>query len=136
CHSAGPPGPRCAEPPAAFVGQGVRARRSAGLTGMSASGETTRALGPRIERADIERLRELTAAVASPLSEYRAANVYLFREVHKYRWADGPAPALKGRTYDDIGHLTPLAPLSRAELLELAAELGPEEVLFPLAATD
>jgi hypothetical protein len=89
-----------------------------------------------ISRADIERLRELTERLASPLSEYRAANLYLFRGVHDYRWAEGPVAAIAGRAYDGAVHLTPLAPLSRAERLEMAAGLGAEEVLFPLCASE
>jgi hypothetical protein len=89
-----------------------------------------------VARGDIERLRELTDRLASPLSESCAANLYLFRTVHDYRWAEGPVPAIAGRAYDGAAHLTPLAPLSRTERLRLAAELGADEVLFPLCAAE
>jgi hypothetical protein len=92
--------------------------------------------GRRVARADIETLGELTAALASPLSEFCAANLYLFRAVHDYRWADGPFPALTGRTYDGAPQLTPLIALSRSAQLESAVNLSPGEALYPLAEAD
>lgn len=89
--------------------------------------------GARVARSDIERLHVLTTELASPLSEYRAANLYLFRTVHDYRWAETDAPALTGRTYDGVRHLTPLV---RGAVSGLAAALAENEVLFPLAAVD
>jgi hypothetical protein len=92
--------------------------------------------GRAVARADIEALGELTAGLASPLSEFCAANLYLFRAVHDYRWAEGPFPAMTGRTYDGAPQLTPLVALSRSQRLEAAANLPPGEVLYPIAEAD
>jgi len=88
--------------------------------------------GRPVSRADIDTLAELTAALASPFSELCAANLYLFRQVHDYRWAEGDAPALVGRTYDGIRHLTPLVRQSYLDLAGLSARLGADEVVYPL----
>jgi hypothetical protein len=92
--------------------------------------------GRAVDRADIETLGELTAGLASPLSEFCAANLYLFRAVHDYRWAEGAFPALSGQTYDGARQLTPLIALSRSEQLEAAAHLASGAVLYPIAETD
>jgi hypothetical protein len=89
--------------------------------------------GQAVARADLDALRELTANLSTPLSEYSVANLYLFRAVHDYRWAAGPVPALTGRTYDGVRHLTPLAEVSGEDRLALAAGLAPGEVLYPLS---
>jgi hypothetical protein len=89
--------------------------------------------GRPVVRGDIEALAELTAALASPLSEYCAANLYLFRAVHDYRWADGGPPALIGRTYDGVRHLAPLVRISYTELSALSEHLTADEVVYPLA---
>jgi hypothetical protein len=92
--------------------------------------------GRPVARDDIETLHALTAALASPLSEYCAANLYLFRDVHDYRWADGGAAALIGRTYDGVRCVTPLVRTSYADLSAFSARLTADEAIYPLTEAE
>jgi uncharacterized protein len=43
-----------------------------------------------------------------PLSEYGFANLYLFRDVHRYALVSHPLPHMLGVTYDGVRHAMPL----------------------------
>lgn len=87
--------------------------------------------GRPIAASDIDLLRELTGALGSPLSEVCAANLYLFREVHRYRLIDDAI--VTGRTYDGEDHFLPLTRLPDAELADIArAGLS----LYPVTRAD
>jgi hypothetical protein len=87
-----------------------------------------RPIGP----GDIETLRELTAALGAPFSELCAANLYLFREAHRYRLQGGAAPMIFGVTYDGLEHVTPLTPMSAPEQADLARQAG--RGIYPVAS--
>lgn len=79
-----------------------------------------------------------------PLSEYSFANLFLFRDVHRYRLRRHPIPHLIGTTYDAVSHVMPLVSLqhwSPAELMLVGQCIYPvtEEVahaasgVFPMS---
>lgn len=83
----------------------------------------------------LDHANELTALLdrlASPFSEYRFANLYLFRQVHDYRFERGDLPRITGVTYDGIRHALPLVPLGDAETI--TALLDGVDCLFPIEA--
>jgi len=76
----------------------------------------------------LPQLQQLIAATGERLSEYSAANLYLYRGRHHYRFHSEPAPHVTGRTYDGVRHALPLALLDRdgAEaLLDAVDCIGP-----------
>ena len=78
------------------------------------------------------------AAVRLPLAErtlsdYSFSNMYLFREVHQYRYRRSPRPAIVGLTYDGISMVFPLYDLRSATDDELLFDQGGHSIFFPLA---
>jgi uncharacterized protein len=64
-------------------------------------------------------IEPLLRTIGSLFSEYSFANLYLFREVHRYAVVLRPVPHILGTTYDGVRHAMPLAPLSEHDLREL-----------------
>jgi hypothetical protein len=63
-----------------------------------------------------------------PLSEYCFANLFLFRQTHRYSLSLDPLPHILGVTYDGVRHCMPLVSLNRANaecLLRYATCLYP-----------
>jgi len=83
---------------------------------------------------DIDRLAELTAGLAAPFSELCAANLYLFRHLHRYRISLGETPYARGLTYDGTPHAVPLCPLSTEALADLSRRTA--LILYPQAPQD
>jgi hypothetical protein len=71
-------------------------------------------------------------AALSPLSECAFANLYLFREAHQYRVAEGPWPHLLGRTYDGEETATPLFDLAAAPVEAVREILGEGRRIYPV----
>lgn len=55
-------------------------------------------------------------------SEHRFANLWLFRDRHRYSLVEEPIPYIRGLTYDGVVHALPLADLEHAHLIALAAD--------------
>jgi hypothetical protein len=73
------------------------------------------------------------AKVAGELSETAFANLYLFRDVHNYRLVEGPLTHVRGRTYDGASIVMPLFDLDAADPSQVAALLGEDRWLYPIA---
>lgn len=73
------------------------------------------------------------AAMGLPFAEYSFANLYLFREVHRYRFVDGPRPYITGYTYDGRLHGLLLTP---ADANDAHALLRHVDCLYPVQADD
>ncbi|WP_038201234.1 phosphatidylglycerol lysyltransferase domain-containing protein [Xenophilus azovorans] len=67
------------------------------------------------------------------LSEWCFSNLYLFREVHAYRYLPGPWPAIAGRSYDGARHLMPLFEPAQAPAEVLHALVVAHGHLYPVA---
>ena len=89
-------------------------------------------------KADIESaLERLVGGCGEQcLSDHAFSNLYLFRQVHAYRYLPGPYPCVSGQTYDGVRHLLPLFPLHQAPLSELRALLAGHDCFFPVARRD
>jgi hypothetical protein len=85
--------------------------------------------GQPLNLEDRERIDPLLSALDCPLSEYSFANLYLFREIHRYRLLQQPAPCILGVTYDGEAHAMPLVPLQSCEVPEL---LEHASCIYPL----
>ena len=68
----------------------------------------------------------------SPLSESAFANLYLFRDLHRYRVVEGELPHLLGSTYDGQEAALPLFDLDAAPVDQVKALLGPSRQLYPV----
>ncbi len=80
--------------------------------------------------------RSLRASLGErALSEFSFSNLYLFREVHEYRYLPGRYPCIAGRTYDGTPHLIALFDLVEVAPEILAILLGPDECFYPVAET-
>lgn len=75
-----------------------------------------------------ERLRKITV----PLSEYSFANLYLFRDVHRYEVVLGDHLFIRGRTYDGHTFIMPTEPLDRMGTACLQDALSDADFLFPV----
>lgn len=75
-----------------------------------------------------ERLR----AVTVPVSEYSFANLYLFREAHRYEVAVGDCVCVRGRTYDGGTYLMPVEPSSLTGPDRIRELLREADFLFPI----
>lgn len=67
------------------------------------------------------------------LSEWCFSNLYLFREVHAYRYLPGPWPAIAGCSYDGARHLMPLFEPAQAPAEVLRALSAAHGHLYPVA---
>lgn len=83
---------------------------------------------------DIELLADLTAGLAAPFSELCPANLYLFRDLHRYRISLGETPYVRGVTYDGTPHAIVLRALPTEALADLSRHTG--LALYPQAARD
>jgi hypothetical protein len=70
------------------------------------------------------------------LSDYAFSNLYLFRQVHAYRYLPGRHPCVSGRTYDGVRHLLPLFPLHQVRAPEARAMLRDHDCFYPVARRD
>jgi len=86
-----------------------------------------------IERA-LERLTRGTGEQC--LSDHAFSNLYLFRQVHAYRYLPGPYPCVSELTYDGVRHLLPLFLLHQAPASEVQALLVDRDCFFPVAQQD
>lgn len=88
----------------------------------------------RAHRTDIERGLERARAGLGErsLSEYTFANLYLFREVHSYRYHPGEYPRVSGITYDGKRHLFPLFDPSDVNARALLEMLSEYDCYFPI----
>lgn len=73
-------------------------------------------------------------AVEGRLSEHSFANLFLFRQVHRYRFHALPLPHLTGRTYDGVRHVLPLAALDDRAIAQIVPLLTRGACLYPIAA--
>lgn len=89
----------------------------------------TLALRRPIEDA-LSRLREGSAEQC--LSDHAFSNLYLFREVHDYRYLPGDWPCISGRAYDGARHLMPLFTVHDAPLDVLRQLLEGHDCLYPI----
>ena len=74
-------------------------------------------------------------AAMSPLSESAFANLYLYRDVHRYRVVEGALPHVLGETYDGEAVAVPLFDPVAAPVDEVRALLGPSRRLYPVEAS-
>lgn len=70
------------------------------------------------------------------LSDYAFSNLYLFRQVHAYRFLPGRHPCVSGRTYDGVRHLLPLFHLHQLRAGEARALLRDHDCFYPVARRD
>ncbi len=82
--------------------------------------------------ADFAEVAPLLAARGSMFSEYCFPNVYLFRDVHGYRFNGGPYPVVRGQTYDKTPVVMPLFDLAQAPVNELKKLLGVDGAFYPV----
>ena len=74
-----------------------------------------------------------TGQAEKALSDLTFANLYLFRQVHDYRYLPGPLPCISGRSYDGARHLIPLFELQAVPVKALRGRMDGHDVFFPLA---
>lgn len=98
------------------------------------SGEPLSLAHQRVLTAALQGVRGLEPP-GQALSDLSFANLYLFRQVHDYRYRPGPWPCLSGRSYDGAAHLLPLFDLRRAPVSALRELLHGAACFFPLSAT-
>ena len=70
------------------------------------------------------------------LSDHAFSNLYLFRQVHAYRYLPGRHPCVSGRTYDGVRHLLPLFHLHEVPVAEARALLRDHDCFYPVARRD
>ncbi|VTU33522.1 hypothetical protein SRS16CHR_05303 [Variovorax sp. SRS16] len=87
-------------------------------------------LQPRIEAA-LAALREGTGEHC--LSDWSFSNLYLFRDVHCYRFIDGEWPGVSGLAYDGATHFFPLFDPGRAPIAVLRALIQAHGCLYPVS---
>lgn len=98
--------------------------------GASGAGcELTLALRPRFEPLLRQRIAGLAERTPAELS---AANMWLFRQVHRWRWHDGPWPCISGLGYDGQPQAIPLFDVRDAPARVLHALLERHGCLSPL----
>lgn len=67
------------------------------------------------------------------LSDLAFSNMYLFREVHAYRYLPGPYPCVAGVTYDGTRHFLPLFDIASAPYDAMAELLDGYDCFFPVS---
>lgn len=67
------------------------------------------------------------------LSDPLFSNLYLFRNVHGYRYLPGPLACIAGKTYDGVRHLLPLFELQRVGAQGLRELLLEQDCFYPLS---
>lgn len=67
------------------------------------------------------------------LSDPLFSNLYLFRNVHGYRYLPGPLACIAGQTYDGARHLLPLFELQCAPVDALRVLLQEQHCFYPLS---
>jgi hypothetical protein len=89
----------------------------------------------QIERLDL-RHKDLLAArlrkIVEPLSEFSFANLYLFREVHRYEVILDDHVFIRGRSYDGSRFVMPTEPPDRMGTACLKEQLSEADFLFPI----
>jgi hypothetical protein len=88
--------------------------------------------GREIGFADLGELAPLLAAHGGMFSEYCFPNIYLFRDVHGYRFSGGPLPVIRGRTYDNTPVVLPLFDVTQVPVSELKKLLGADGYFYPV----
>jgi hypothetical protein len=96
---------------------------------LSQSARLDAGFGRPVDLADAAHLAALCSSNPFQPSEHLFANLWLFRERHRYRLHEGPVPHLRGVTYDGIVHALPLGRLDRAAATALFAD--GVQCLFP-----
>lgn len=65
--------------------------------------------GRPLTRDDADHIRASLPTGAFSPAEYAFANIWLFRQVHRYRYAEDPIPHIRGLTYDGAIHAMPIS---------------------------
>jgi hypothetical protein len=86
--------------------------------------------GRPLELSDRSRISGLLSDTGRAPSEHCFANLFLFRERHRYNLCETPVPHVRGLTYDGVIHALPLAPVD-AEVARGLFESG-VDCLFPI----
>lgn len=68
------------------------------------------------------------------ISESAFSNLYLFRDIHDYRFISGNWPGISGIAYDGSRHLMPLFDPSKTPISVLDALLERHECVFPVSS--
>lgn len=71
-------------------------------------------------------------AIELPVSEYSFANVYLFREAHKYEVVEDGEVFVRGRTYDGLRYLMPSRSVEQMGVEYLKKVLEQAQCFFPI----
>jgi hypothetical protein len=74
-------------------------------------------------------------AALSPLSESAFANLYLYRDVHRYRVVEGALPHVLGEAYDGEAVAVPLFDPAAAPVEAVRRLLGASRRLYPIEAS-
>ena len=82
--------------------------------------------------AALARLRESSGEHC--LSDHAFSNLYLFRDIHDYRFVSGDWPCVSGRAYDGTRHLMPLFAPTAAPISVLRSLLAGHDCLYPVAS--
>jgi hypothetical protein len=90
-------------------------------------------LSERLHLRHKELLLPRLRAVTEPLSEYSFANLYLFREIHRYEVLLDDHVFIRGRTYDGHTFVMPTDPPGKVGSSCLRDALAEAEFLFPIA---
>ncbi|NTW59429.1 MAG: DUF2156 domain-containing protein [Nitrospirae bacterium] len=77
-------------------------------------------------------LSPLLRAITVSLSEYCFANLYLFRDSHRYEVLSNGELFIKGLTYDGFTYLMPTVPPAALDLVRLKERLRAVDFLFPV----
>ncbi|MGH6622340.1 MAG: hypothetical protein ACREBN_00130, partial [Burkholderiaceae bacterium] len=81
-------------------------------------------------------LRDEIEALLSPLrdglSEYSFTKLFLWRELHGYRFQRGELPCIAGFTFDGERHLLPLFDIAAVDAVQLRARLADYDCYFPI----
>jgi hypothetical protein len=85
---------------------------------------------------DARFLRTGLETLPRELSDCAFSNLFLFRDVHRYRIFETPLPHLRGVAYDGAELVIPLFELGDATGPELVALLGDTRLLYPFAEAE
>jgi len=92
--------------------------------------------GRPVTLGDAALLQSGLATLPRELSDCAFSNLFLFRDVHRYRIFETPLPHLRGVAYDGAELVIPLFELGDATRPELAALLGDARWLYPFGEAE
>jgi uncharacterized protein len=67
------------------------------------------------------------------ISEYTFANVYLFRDIHRFEIVSNRDIYIRGRSRDNLSYLMPTTPIDQMDMHDLLESLEGCDFIFPIA---